>query len=185
LTLARRSLHKESEEPKIGWLFGWDTRKELIDHLTNDNLKGSPCKMLAHCCVGNNLWAVIECPEDGRFIALFMMKGRNGSRDGWGYKDLDEGCGPYHYNCPLKYIDMVKDFEPRSYAKEWREQVREYWAKRSRKFPPGTRIKLYGREYEVTGRPYRNKLDYAVKDLECGGVYRMKSRQVTDAEVLT
>jgi hypothetical protein len=167
----------------MGWLFGWDTRKELINHLAKDN------KVMTHCMTGNNMWAVVEgTRQDGttvRFIALFLIRGRSNTRDGWGYKDLDESCGPTAVNCPLKYLKMVEDYEPVGYAKEWRERVREYWTKRNRKLEPGTRIKLYGREYEVVGRPYRNKLDYAVKDLECGGVYRMKKRQVTDAEVLT
>lgn len=169
----------------MGWLFGWHTRKDLIRHLTQNNMaEGS--KMLAHCCVGNNLWAVQEYTNhDGelvRFIALYLMRGHNNSRDGWGYKDLDEGCGPVAVNCPLKYIDMVKDFEPRSYAKEWREKVREYWAKRARNLTPGTRIRLYDKEYTVTGRPFRNH-DYSVKD-EYGDTFRVKKSQLAWVEVL-
>jgi hypothetical protein len=169
----------------MGWLFGWHTRKDLVDHL----ITGNGVKTIEHCFKGNNLWAVNEyTKQDGstvQYIALYLLRGRTGSRDGWGYKDMDESCGPNYYNCPLKYLDMVKNYEPVGYAKEWREQVREYWTKRNRKLGPGTRIKVSGKEWEVVGRPYRNKRDYAVKDIENGGVYRMKEKYLVDVEVLT
>lgn len=109
----------------MGWLFGWNTRRQLIDHLVHTN----GVKTLKHCFKGNNMWAVQEgTKQDGstiRFIALYLLRS---SRDGWGYKDMDESAGPYYYNCPPGYLDMVKDVEPIGYAKEWREKVRRYHA---------------------------------------------------------
>ena len=40
----------------MGWLFGWNTRKELADHL----ISGNGVRTLKHCFKGNNLWAVQE-----------------------------------------------------------------------------------------------------------------------------
>lgn len=140
----------------MGWLYGWDTRKELAEHL----ISGNGIKTLKHCFKGNNLWAVQEVTKtDGTpvtFIALYLLRGRDkcnpktGAYDshGWGYKDMDESAGPYYYNCPLSYLDMVPD--PGSYATEWRVKVREHYAKAKQKLELGQMIRLYGQEYQVT-----------------------------------
>jgi hypothetical protein len=164
----------------MGWLFGWNTRRELADHL----IGGKDIKTIKHCFKGNNLWAVQEgVKQDGtvvRFIALYLLRGRTGSRDGWGYKGMDESAGPSAVNCPLSYLDMTP-VGP-GYAAEWRERVHAYHAKRARKFSPGTRIRLGDAEYEITGRPYRNH-DYSAKDI-FGDTWRIPNRRMPDAEVL-
>lgn len=131
----------------MGWLFGWNTRKQLAEHL----ISGNGVNTIKHCWKGNNLWAV----QEGRthddkpvtFIALYLVRGGNNSRDGWGYKDMDETTGPYYYNCPLSYLDMVPD--PGGYATEWRAKVREHHTKANQKLVEGQRIRLYGKEYTV------------------------------------
>lgn len=54
------------------------------------------------------------------------------SCSGWGYKDMCESSGPYVFNCPLSYLELVPC--PGGYATEWREGVREYH---------GPRVKLH------------------------------------------
>jgi hypothetical protein len=117
----------------MGWLFGWNTRKQLIDHLVD----GNGVHTLKHCCVGNVMWAVQEgtslrTGETVRFIACYLLKGRNTSRDGWGYKDMEESMHPYYYTCPLSYLDMVDPTCP-----EWRAKVRERAASRGLKLTAG------------------------------------------------
>lgn len=180
----------------MGWLFGWNTRKELADHL----LYGNGVKTIKHCFKGNNVWAVQEYtypdtdwdgaphPKAGqvtRFIGLYLIKGgdtynvKTGrrNRDGWGYKDMDESAGPCYYNCPLAYLDMVPD--PGGYATEWRQKVREYHSKRTQKLEPGTKIRLYGREYTVGEKEGRRQYvwDYTVK-------YTLPQRMMKDVEVV-
>ena len=75
----------------MGWLFGWNTRKELVDHLC----EGNGVKTLKRCFKGNNMWAVQQTEDGLVFAVLYLIKGRNESRDGWGYKDVDETMGPY------------------------------------------------------------------------------------------
>ena len=166
----------------MGWLFGWNSRKELAEHL----IHGNGVRTLKHCFKGNNLWAVQEWTDkDGvvrPFIALYMLKGRSDSRDGWGYKDLDESAGPYYYTCPVSYLDMVPD--PGGYATEWREKVYKHADARARKLSYGQRIKLYEIEYEVVGRPYQNKRDLQVKSLATGDTFRLPSRYRKDIEAL-
>ena len=169
----------------MGWLFGWSSRKELAEHL----ISGNGVHTVKHCFKGNNLWAVQEImrdqgPDAGkpiRFIALYMLKGRSDSRDGWGYKDLDESAGPYYYTCPVSYLDMVPD--PGGYATEWRKKVRERGENEARKFSYGQRIKYLGTEYEVVGRPYRCKRDLQVKRIDTGETFRLPARYRKHIEV--
>jgi len=80
---------------------------------------------LAHSLRGNTLWYVVErtikkTGEVDRYIACDLLcKERNG---GWGYKDLDESCGPCETSCPVKYFKMVP-VPPNEYAIEWRKSV--------------------------------------------------------------
>lgn len=177
----------------MGWLYGWSTRKELADHL----ISGNGVHTVAHCFKGNNLWAVQEYtypartyddkphPKAGetvRFIALYLLRGSNGSRDGWGYKDMDESAGPYYYNCPLSYLDMVPEPDA-EFAKCWRIKVREYHAKATRQLTRGQQIKLYGQDYEVVEGP-RPDGSYAIRMVGYGGHFKMPKRMIKHVEVL-
>lgn len=181
----------------MGWLFGWNTRKELADHL----ISGNGVHTIKHCFKGNNLWAVQEYthndvdwegkpnPKAGqtvRFIALYLIRGRDRCNprtgrydpDGWGYKDMDESAGPYYFNCPLSYLDMVPD--PGGYATEWRAKVREHWAKRNQKLTYDQRIMLCGREYKVGDKHPRGGYyiwDYTIP-------YWLPKRMMNKVEVL-
>ena len=88
---------------------------------------------LAHCYRGGSfsgvLWSVWErtfmkdddesSPKQ-RWIQCDLLRYQ---RDfGWGYKDMEESCGPYYFSCPLKYLEMVP-IEQYGGKAEWREQV--------------------------------------------------------------
>ena len=100
---------------------------------------------LARCFRGNinykgTLWVVfettwtlplgLEAKPAQRWIACFLLECRSfhGVRS-WGYKDMDESCEPYYYNCPEKYLTMV----PEVACEDWREGVRQYHVERRRK----------------------------------------------------
>lgn len=169
----------------MGWLFSerWPTRASLREHLVNDN----GVKTLKSCWKGNNLWAVQEgTKQDGtvvRFVALYMTAYHGKNLDGWGYKDIDESCGPYHKNCPVSYIEMVEahereyGYEPVGYAKEWRERVRAYHARGKIELTEGQKIKLYGHEYTVGG-PRRGGT-YFIYSSD-GMLYNLPRRQFRD-----
>lgn len=117
----------------MGWLFSerWLKRKDLIEHLVEN--KGG-AKVIKHCCVGNNLWLVMETERRPgvtiRFVVLCMMQGPHNSgkgytgsdKDWWGYKDVDEGMGPYQMSCPESYLTMCTAPE-NAYAYEWRQRI--------------------------------------------------------------
>ena len=124
----------------MGWLFrSGSTRKGLIaeriegwERTNPDGLVvNSTC--LAHCYRGGGfsgvLWSVwertftkegTESSPTQRWIQCDLLRYQ---RDfGWGYKDLEESCGPYYFSCPLKYLRMVPIDQFGGNA-EWREQV--------------------------------------------------------------
>lgn len=131
----------------MGWLFGWNTRRELIAHLTRNEQdewtsKGQTDKILVnrlclkHCFKGSpfkgTLWTVWEITrtrpgedqpyETDRYIGCDLLQYYREHR--WGYKDLCESMGPCQINCPLSYLDLV----PVANA-EWREKVKRYHVK--------------------------------------------------------
>ena len=127
----------------MGWTYSeeWAHRKDLIQERIQGNDWINPdtgirCvnKILAYCMRGNNLWKVVESfryDKDGnqihhnRWIGLDLLQG-GWNQPCWGYKDMDETCGPNAVNCPLAYLEMVKDFPTVSYGIAWRERVLEY-----------------------------------------------------------
>lgn len=169
----------------MGWLFSerWPTRASLREHLVN----GNGLKTLKSCWKGNNLWAIQECTkQDGtvvRFVALYLCAYHGKNLDGWGYKDLDESCGPCKTNCPVSYIEMVEaherehGYEPAGYAKEWRERVRAYHARGKIELTEGQKIKLYGNEYTVAGS--RRGGTYFIYN-DCGDRYHLPKRMFRD-----
>ena len=167
----------------MGWLYGYSTRKALIDHLVS----GNGVKTLKYCLKGNNLWAVHET-DDGktRYVVLYMLRGRDefnrrtGKYDahGWGYKDIDGDSGPNYCNCPLGYLDLLSP--ARGYGVEWRQRVRDYWTKRGRKLEEGTRIEWFGKFFTVKGKA---RMGYYVLG-DDGHSYRMTTAQISNAKVI-
>jgi hypothetical protein len=139
----------------MGWLFTQgQTRAALIRRLTEpqDNDSAS-YRTVAHCSKGNVLWAVQEVVfkiakphrEIGtayRFIGCYLMARQ---RDcGWGYKDMEESMHPYHYHCPLAYLDLAPEACP-----DWRKNVRAWHARASRPVSVGDIWSLVGSSVDV------------------------------------
>jgi hypothetical protein len=129
----------------MGWSFGWQSRSELIEHLTRDQESADArWRTLAKYLSGNTLWAVQEhapkAAEAQRFIGCYLLR-RNGD---WGYKDLCESMGPCEVSCPPKFLGMA----PVENA-GWRERVLAHWQQRR----DGSRlVKALAR-----GQPFRSR----------------------------
>jgi hypothetical protein len=112
----------------MGWLFShtWNTRDALIAELRS-RFNGD-AELVKACVSGNRHWYLAKDRRTGmHFIGLDLL--RRDRRNGWGYKDMDESCAPYAYDCPISYLDAPHT--PREgYAAEWREKVRQHHAKK-------------------------------------------------------
>lgn len=169
----------------MGWLFGWQTRKELVEHLLN----GNGVKTLRHCSVGNNMWAVQEYANqrDGstvRFVCLYLIKGPPFGREdrhGWGYKDVDETMGPCETSCPASYLDLAQPEPTEGYAVEWRKLVRARAAKLKAAIAGARFKRADGEVFEIKKR--RSPTSWYVEQLSQGVRYRCGSQFINSMEV--
>ena len=124
----------------MGWLFrSGSTRRGLIEERVESWERSNPDGLaitstcLAHCYRGGNfsgvLWSVWErtfnrggheAEPTQRWIQCDLLRYQRNF--GWGYKDLEESCGPYYFSCPMKYLGMVP-IEQHGGNAEWRKQV--------------------------------------------------------------
>jgi hypothetical protein len=168
----------------MGWIYGWNSRRELIDHLLRD--EGS-YKVLKHCCVGNNLWIVFEVTNDDtgelkRTAFLYLLDGQ-GKKDGrqWGYKSIDESMGPYEISFPASWLDLLTPTNS-PYALNWREKVRQR-AEKTAAMKPGTEWKFAsGVTYTIVKRRSGKGLLVRTKG---GQLYRASVDQFLVAEQVT
>jgi len=106
------------------------TREELIERL----LSSRHHETVASHLVEDRLWAVKRYVRNGaecKYIALFVLYPFPPNE--YGYKDMDESQHPFHYDCPLSFIDMTEPYQPLGSASEWRAAVRSFHAGASRK----------------------------------------------------
>lgn len=137
----------------MGWLFStaWPTASAMRDHLRDELTRsGWTLKGDALTAYGRRYYAVTE--RDGEpatiFVALLDSHGRDG---GWGYKDMDEGMGPYVTDCPLRLLDLAGPPRNETAAK-WRDRVRAFHAGR-RAGAAVVKVAKKGDKVWLTGRP--------------------------------
>jgi len=161
----------------MGWLFGWDTRKQLVEHL----IDGNGVKTVKSCSVGNNLWCVHEFKslDNGPvyYACLYLIKGpaygNKNDKHGWGYKDVDESMGPCEINFPYTWLGMLSPIKS-EYANEWRERVR-LRGERVKSMTIGSKWDGVDNTFEITAR--RSPTAFRVKDMY-GEAYRISLSQL-------
>ncbi|WP_292531527.1 hypothetical protein [Methylocystis sp.] len=143
----------------MGWLFHNDmlthqTPAEYIaQHFSHEN---DTCKatVIATATVRGTIYAAIrnEIKNTNKtyvFCGVFLFK--NNKKDGFGYKDMDEGMGPCEVDCPdriMRLLSPVDDMPSPGYAAEWRTRVaaakqqRANARRNAKTFAPGDTIRL-------------------------------------------
>jgi hypothetical protein len=163
-----------TREFSMGWLFGWHSRKELVDRLTH----GNGVKTLKSCSVGTNLWCVHEgIRQDGtvvRFAALYLIRGPAygrsiGDRFPWGYKDLNESEGPDDASFPASWLALLTPTDSQ-YALAWRERVRVRGTKLASAVAGSRWVMRDGRVFEIVKRA--SPTSWQIR-LQHGGIYRV------------
>ena len=167
----------------MGWSYAMNRscgRKETIERLTAPSFWKQGCTVVAHRAIGNHLWILLEF-EGVKSITLALMS--SGGRDsGWGYKIIDEVCGPYHYDCPLSLLNQATHIEQEN-SIAWRAQVREFHAKKALLPRPetGMTVTFGGVNYRLHS-PAGARLGWnVVKMGGDGGLFRMKAVQLAQA----
>lgn len=150
----------------MGWTFQHkprNVREELDRQLTWSNDEGAR-RVLDSAIVGmREYYAAVEHikPDGTRVVwaAVFMLQFVPKATDGltFGYKDMDETCGPYAWRCPERILGLLTETDS-EYANNWRAKCREYHATRAAmpKLAPGMRLKVHGGEnLSIAGVPIR------------------------------
>lgn len=112
-------------------------------------------EVLKSAMVGSTYYAAIKKtkfstetePEFTKVFALVCLTSvNNNDYYNFAYKDMDESCGPFKYDCPKRILDLLDptDYE---YALNWRKACYENLAKKKSpnslsKLPVGTVIKV-------------------------------------------
>lgn len=99
----------------MGWDFGWKTRRELVEYLTDS--KATVKFAVVNESGTSVLWAVKNY-GNGNFIGCYLMEK---STHGHGYKEMCESMHPYYYSCPLEFLDMAEES-----SAEWRAGVKKF-----------------------------------------------------------
>ena len=117
------------------------------------------------------------------WAAVFLLGyGRKSYDDhNFGWKDLDETCGPCEAECPERILKLLTPTD-NEYANEWRKRC---WAniehrKNRPKIEVGTQLELYDKSYEVT-RLLGRKGYYIVN--ADGNVYRLSLQKALKASI--
>lgn len=170
----------------MGWLFGWSSKKDLVDHLVRQD--GGNCAVIDHSLRGNNLWLLCQRKDSGfKFIVLCKLKYAKGAGPWdheWGYKDIDESMGPCELDCPEKFLAQSDDTSP--YGTAWRESCRRWRRERAKRLKfvnglkPGDTFR-YGSKTVVFTRPLSRSKNY-ICGTYMGAEYKFRKAQVQPPE---
>ena len=91
---------------------------------------------------------IVDIPKEEQrvFGVVFLTSVDNKDYFNFSYKDMDETCGPYKYDCPKSILDLLTPTES-EYANEWRKKCYETLAKKKdpnalSNLPEGSVIKV-------------------------------------------
>jgi len=166
----------------MGWSFAYDTshnKAACVAELRSPSRFGPQTKLLKACTVGNHHWYLAET-NGVTWIGLDLLQG-GGKNMGWGYKSMDETCGPYCYDCPLSYLDAAPA-PTTGYAGDWRLKVRAHQSNKKNKAFAGQVIS-YGKDTYTLISPAGPRKGWIVHS--SGGCrYRMNAKQLARATLV-
>lgn len=143
----------------MGWLFQREKLRHetpaeyFTRHFTHDSETAS-ATVVATSTVRGTVYGAIRNHDKqtgASYVFCAVILFRNSDKDGFGYKDMDEGVGPREVDCPdriLRLLSPISDLPSPGYAAEWRARVAESKARRqtlrseSARLAPGDLIKL-------------------------------------------
>jgi hypothetical protein len=156
-----------------------ETKNILIEdyNFVNDKLVSTVLKTSSY---GNQFWLLRRITENGnQFITadVILISHKDGMTY---YKEMNVGCGPYYYHCPLEWLEMIT-MERSDSVRNWEDSVRKYWAKKIIEIVPGMKIVFKENEYIVL-RKYSTQF-WVVKRTKDGCEFKMKTGFIRDCIV--
>lgn len=165
----------------MGWLYGWDTKEELIAHLSKDD--NSRYQIVGEPAVkGECLWMLLQDRQnpDLKLINLYVMRGADKTPEddhGWGYTGESEASFPGYDSCPDALLKQSTCPDSR-----WREHQ---WVVRENKKLIASQLVEGAMVTQTDGRAFQLKSSLGRKGwrVQCQGSgvdYRMPLQTVKD-----
>lgn len=147
----------------MGWTSGFN-KQEAQDYIRR-NFTSNGYQLIKQARVGGTVYAAVKHPSGDEFLAVVLLKAHKGD---YGVKFMEESMGPCEVTCPLDLLEMVPP-STSEYGMKWRAEVQAYHARRAQKFAIGDTVRVYGKEYVITGGIKRS---WYIKSKETGTVYK-------------
>lgn len=170
----------------MGWTVGYKSRDELIGYVTSPSHFSVGYELVKTSIVGNNVWSLVRRPDGSTLISLDLVRAfrEKGQSTEWGYKGIDECSGPSEVNCPLSLLNAA-DAPRGEYAASWRQQVREYHAKRKvRPRYSSGQFRRYGENVYRLTTPSLSRRGWIVTAVDTGNQYLMSHHQLRNSELV-
>ena len=119
------------------------------------------CEVLKSSRHGSTVYSAVKCTNKATGVenvvaTIFLTSVRNNDYYNFSYKDMDETCGPYYYDCPKAILDLLTPTES-EWANNWRNACRENLEKKAERRKNGTSLDQlhYGTKIETVwdGKP--------------------------------
>lgn len=106
----------------MGWDIGhnWYKKSDVIQELIFQYSRSENYQLIAHKSTTNGLWLVMQNKENGKKLIAFDLIKKFGKN--LAVKSMDESMGPYYYDCPAKFLDMVPESEALGFNADWRNR---------------------------------------------------------------
>lgn len=152
----------------MGWIYPYEilTKKSLIADIMS-NWDKTENKVLSTKSVRDGMWILVQIKNMNHpIIGFYLMKKAGGS---WGYKDMEEACGPCYYDCPLEYLVKAPEVN-----EAWRVGVREHYRKKNELAKKAITLVPH-KTYKVGGywRMHGNRIDqiFVTSVKPCRGLF--------------
>jgi len=96
------------------------THKEFFQRSFGDHLE----ILDTHQERRDTVYMAIKVKATGDVFAVVILIQWCNDKFNFGYKDIEESCGPYDTNCPERILDLLTPTDS-EYALTWRQQCRE------------------------------------------------------------
>jgi len=180
----------------MGWTFFTDTGETTgaicTREFTDTNPAGDRWSVVDQSTRGSVWYAIGRLDRVGQppvFYGLVWLTSRKKGQ--FGYKDMDESCGPYYWDMPKRLLDQLDQLAPNppGCALDWRARCRAKLfdkRKKTRVFTPGQLVQFgsVGRVYELVS-PAGPRRGWHVRLSGANGpIYRANARQMADCTVI-
>lgn len=143
----RCSIDRKAECDKLfnDSMVTWDDDHKVIGKF--EVLKSSMVGSTYYAAVKRTKFATETEPEMSSVFAAICLTSTNMKKYyNFAYKDMDESCGPYQYDCPKGILNLLTPTES-EFANEWRKACYENLAKKKNpdalnNLPEGSVIKV-------------------------------------------